>query len=67
MAPLNVLLGFFLSFIFERICENTNKKAGEECSGDCGQCKAHCVGFHCYRVRQRVQNEENSEREDPIN
>ena len=62
--PLGVLLGIVIEFIFARIAERTNKKAGDECLGYCEFCHAHCVGYHCYLVRQREADRLNAELEE---
>lgn len=48
-----LLLALIIDFFFARIAERTNKQAGDACHGDCSRCSAHCVGFHCYLVRQQ--------------
>lgn len=51
---LGLICGVLVEFFFARFAESTNKKAGDACCGNCAQCSAHCVGYHCFLVRTRT-------------
>lgn len=48
-----LFLGLIINFLVSRFVDRTNKSAGDACQGDCSRCSAHCVGYHCYLVRQQ--------------
>lgn len=54
-------LGFVLCFCVGRYADMVAKDAGDACRGDCGKCKAHCAGYHCYVLRQKDQASEDVE------
>lgn len=47
------LFGFFSCFIAGRYADMVARDAGDACRGDCGKCKAHCAGYHCYVLRSK--------------
>lgn len=56
------MLTLFVSLLVSFVAERTQRKAAEECRGDCSRCTAHCSGYHCHclrvKERQRIIAEE---------
>ena len=57
-AMITLIVSLCVSFVAER----TQRKAAEECRGECSLCTAHCSGYHCHclrvKERQRIIAEE---------
>ena len=56
------MITLVVSLSVSLLAERTQRKAAEECRGDCSRCTAHCSGYHCHclrvKERQRIIAEE---------
>lgn len=48
-----LIIGFMLCFVASRYADMVVKDAADDCGGVCEKCTAHCVGYHCYVLRNR--------------